>query len=356
MENSGHLEHKDYQIGVVCALAIEKAAVRATLDEEHPSLERLDGDENHYTLGRIEAHNVVIACLPAGDTGTANACNVATHMQRTFPIKYGLMVGIAGGVWSKKHDVHLGDVVVSQPGGRYGSVVQYDFGKTAKNGRFERTTTLSEPPRELLQSLQTLKENHDMEGDRLPDVLRSILDKLGSRAARFRSPGMEEDQLFDASYDHVSGDADCDSCDFSRVPEGWRRRETPDPQIHYGTIASANQVMRHGPTRDIVAKDLGAICFEMEAAGLMNTFPCLVIRGICDYADTHKNKSWQGYAAATAAAFAKELLGVVPKQEMQKTPPACKFAPFSIRGSGGDPSGITRSRISPPSPMFVLMV
>ncbi|KAL3444390.1 hypothetical protein BJX65DRAFT_310973 [Aspergillus insuetus] len=46
----------------------------------------------------------------------------------------------------------------------------------------------------------------------------------------------------------------------------------------------------------------------MEAAGLMNTYPCLVIRGICDYADSHKNKAWQGYAAATAAAFAKELL------------------------------------------------
>lgn len=247
------------------------------------------------------------------------------------------MVGIAGGVWSKKHDVHLGDVVVSQPGGRFGCIVQYDCGRTVKGGRFEHTTILSEPPRKLLQSMQTLKENHALEGDRLPYTLRSMFEKLGSTAPNFAFPGMEHDQLFDASYEHESGDADCDDCDSRRVPQGWRRRERSDPQIHYGTIASANQVMRHGPTRDKVAKDVGAICFEMEAAGLMNSFPCLVIRGICDYADTHKNKNWQGYAAATAAAFMKELLDVVPKQEVVDMRPACKFTrSFSIPGSQVD--------------------
>jgi nucleoside phosphorylase len=46
----------------------------------------------------------------------------------------------------------------------------------------------------------------------------------------------------------------------------------------------------------------------MEAAGIMNRFPCMVIRGICDYSDSHKNKDWQGYAALTAAAYAKDLL------------------------------------------------
>jgi nucleoside phosphorylase len=51
----------------------------------------------------------------------------------------------------------------------------------------------------------------------------------------------------------------------------------------------------------------------------MNSFPCLVIRGICDYADSHKNKKWQGYAAATAAACAKELLSVIPAAEVAAT-------------------------------------
>jgi len=62
----------------------------------------------------------------------------------------------------------------------------------------------------------------------------------------------------------------------------------------------------------------GVLCFEMEAAGLMNSFPCLVIRGICDYADSHKNKKWQAYAAATAAACAKEVLSVIPPAEVVK--------------------------------------
>ena len=58
----------------------------------------------------------------------------------------------------------------------------------------------------------------------------------------------------------------------------------------------------------------------MEAAGLMDNFPCLVIRGICDYSDAHKNKKWQPYAAATAAAYAKELLGVIHPVQVDKTP------------------------------------
>ena len=74
--------------------------------------------------------------------------------------------------------------------------------------------------------------------------------------------------------------------------------------------------MRHGITRERIRKKYGVFCFEMEAAGLMNDFPCLVIRGICDYSDTHKHKIWQRYAAATAAAYAKELLGVVSKEDI----------------------------------------
>jgi nucleoside phosphorylase len=90
--------------------------------------------------------------------------------------------------------------------------------------------------------------------------------------------------------------------------------------VHYGTIASGNQVMRSAAERDRVSAELGGVlCFEMEAAGLMNSFPSLVIRGICDYADSHKNKRWQPYAAATAAACAKEVLSVIPPAEVAKT-------------------------------------
>jgi nucleoside phosphorylase len=70
--------------------------------------------------------------------------------------------------------------------------------------------------------------------------------------------------------------------------------------------------MKDGQTRDRLAQQFGILCFEMEAAGLMNQLPSLVIRGICDYSDSHKSKNWQGYAALTAAAYGKLLLSVVP--------------------------------------------
>ncbi|RYO92150.1 hypothetical protein DL762_001808 [Monosporascus cannonballus] len=97
-------------------------------------------------------------------------------------------------------------------------------------------------------------------------------------------------------------------------------RETLDPEIHYGHIASSNTLFKDSMARDTILEELGdeCLCFEMEAAGLMNDFPCLVIRGICDYGDSHKNDRWQRYAAATAAAYAKELVGVIPGQELEK--------------------------------------
>ncbi|KAL6233007.1 hypothetical protein BDW75DRAFT_232303 [Aspergillus navahoensis] len=87
-----------------------------------------------------------------------------------------------------------------------------------------------------------------------------------------------------------------------------RQRDGQAPLLHYGIIASGNSVIKHGCTREQLRLELGALCFEMEAAGLMLDFPCIVIRGICDYSDSHKNKQWQGYAAMAAAAYAKELL------------------------------------------------
>ena len=90
-----------------------------------------------------------------------------------------------------------------------------------------------------------------------------------------------------------------------------------DPEIHYGLIASANQLMKNATFRDTLVKEKDVLCFEMEAAGLMNHFPCLVIRGICDYSDSHKNKEWQGYAAMTAAAYTKDLLCRIPPNRVE---------------------------------------
>lgn len=313
--------HEDYQIGVICALATEKAAVVAMLDETHPKLKKENGDENEYTLGRIGVHNVVVACLPAGLIGNGPAAIVAKDMQRSFPIKFGLMVGVGGGVWSKRNDIRLGDIVVSQPTGTHGGVVQWDFGKTGKGGKFQRTGSLDKPPPVLLHALQGLKTFDLTDGVDIEGSLSLMVQNKPRMGQTYRYQGVDRDRLFEATYDHdgESGDETCDECDSKRIVQRLARNGST-PRIHYGNIASGNEVMKHGTTRDEIAKKEGVICFEMWAAGLMDNFRCLVIRGICDYADSHKNYIWQPYAAATAAAFARALLGFIDAQEVIKTP------------------------------------
>jgi nucleoside phosphorylase len=309
--------HEDYQIGVICALATEKAAMAAMLDETHFKLKKQHGDENEYTLGRIGIHNVVIACLPAGLMGNGPAAIVANNIQRSFPIKFGLMVGIGGGVWSKSNDIRLGDVVVGQPTGAYGGMMQWDFGKTGKVGKFQRTGSLNKPPPVLLHALQELKTFDLTDGVDIEGSISLMVQNKPRMGRTYRYQGADHDQLFEATYDH-EGDETCDGCDPKLVVQR-PAREDFTPRIHYGNIVSGNEVIKYSTTRDKIAMEEGVICFEIEAAGLMDNFRCLVIRGICDYADSHKNKIWQPYAAATAAAFARVLLGFVDEREVVKT-------------------------------------
>ena len=312
---------QSYTVGIICALHVEKAAVAATLDEEHGRVEKAAGDENAYTFGKIGAHNVVVACLPAGVMGKVSATAVAKDMMRSFPIKVGLMVGICGGVWSERADVRLGDVVVSQPDGMHGGVVQWDYGKMERNGVFRRTGTLNKPPRPLLNAVQSLKARHRLRGNEVAPHIREAFAKFPLIEEEYGHQGQDKDDLYEASYSHPGGDA-CDRCDRSKLVSRLPDRRDDKPKVHYGNIASGDQVMKDGPTRDRIAKEEGILCFEMEAAGLMDTFPCVVIRGVCDYADSHKNKRWQPYAAATAACYAKELLGEVDAVGVEQLGPA----------------------------------
>jgi nucleoside phosphorylase len=310
---------EDYQIGIICALHIEAAAMIAMLDQSHPALPPQKDDPNDYSFGHIGVHNVIIACLPAGVMGNTPVTSVANNMKRSFPIKIGLMVGIGGGVPSKKYDIRLGDIVVSEPTGAHGGVVQWDFGKTEQGGEFHRSGTLDKPPVALLNALQSLKIHDINQGIRIEDALALMASNNPRMVEEFdyEYQGTEEDQLFQSTYNHAGGNS-CENCDAAQVVKRKPRKNTI-PKVFYGNIASANQVMKHGATRDRIAKKEGVICFEMEAAGLMDGFPCLVVRGICDYADSHKNKIWQHYAAATAAAFVRVFLSFVKKQDVIQT-------------------------------------
>ena len=310
----------DYTVAWICALPKEMAAAEGMLDERHPALPTIPGDHNNYVAGSIGPHNVIIACLPAGVYGTTSAANVAAQMRLTFKgILFGLMVGIAGGVPSADHDIRLGDVVVGKPTRDFGGVIQYDFGKALSGGRLERTGVLNKPPTMLLTAVAALQSTHIANKSRIPDLIADLAERHPQMREQFVYDSCREDLLFEAQYSHVDHATTCDGCDrnwlIPRAP-----RNGSEPVIHYGLIASGNQVMKDGQTRDQLAKELGILCFEMEAAGLMDTFPCLVIRGICDYADSHKTEEWQEYAAATAAAYAKELLYIVHAVQVADTP------------------------------------
>jgi nucleoside phosphorylase len=310
------LTHDDYTVACICPMGVELAPVEAMLDEMHQILPT-SRDMNSYTLGRMEAHNVVIAVMP--EIGNNNAAIVATQLLNDFTsIRFGLLVGIGGGIpGDDEDDIRLGDVVVSKPTATFGGVVQFDRGKILPNGKFERTGTLKKPPAVLLANMQKLEAKHRRKGNQISKYLSEMLEKNPYMEEEYVYPGMEHDQLFEATYHHKDGKT-CQLCDQSKVVERAPRR-TPTPRIHYGTIGSANEVVKDSETRDKLRADLGIFCVEMEAAGLIDEFPCLVIRGICDYADSHENKRWQSCAAATAAAYAKELLSIIPAQEIAAT-------------------------------------
>jgi nucleoside phosphorylase len=307
------LIHSDYSVAWICALPLEMAAAKVMLEEIHRPLPQPPTDQNAYTLGRLSGHNVAIACLPSGVCGMTSAATVLAHMLSTFPsLRFGLMVGIGGGVPSKDIDIRLGDVVVSMPTATSGGVIQYDYGKTVRDGCFQRTGLLNKPPQILLTALAQMRSNY-MVGERpIGGTMSAIMRENQELKAQFSRPN--KDWLFHATYTHQSSSNGCSECDQSqlvnRVP-----RATDEPYIHYGLIASGNQVMKDAKTRDSISHELNILCFEMEATGLIDQLPSLVIRGICDYSDSHKSNQWRGYAALTAAAYAKLLLAVVPTHQ-----------------------------------------
>lgn len=302
---SKELTHRDYSVGWVCALVVELVAAMKMLDREHPDLAKPSSDENAYTLGSIDGHNIVIACLPEGDIGNNPAATVATRMISTFPsIKFWLLVGVGGGVPSK---VRLGDVVVSAPVYDTPGLIQWDLGIAQQGNNFRRIGALDKPPEALRAAIKKLKAQHLIQG---PDKrILSILEDIRSKESLSKYLQVEnlEDVLFQADYPHVrqkiqtasdrdeendndndddgeegeeeDGVSNCRYCDRTKVEKRKPRRL----KIHYGLIASGNQVIKDAAQRDIINAQLegNVLCFEMEGAGITNSHPCLVIRGIC---------------------------------------------------------------------------
>jgi nucleoside phosphorylase len=328
----------DFKIAIICALTSEADAVTELFDkfwddDDTDGYGKALGDPNAYTTGAIGRHNVVLAHMPG--MGKVDAATVASGLRSSFTcIGLALVVGICGAVPSYSHDrkIYLGDIIVSR------SLIQYDFGRQYPK-LFERKKTLEDvlgrAPTEIRAILNLLETGHHRRR-----MEKSIYDILQGKLKTASFPGIEADKLFDPEYLHQHPEAEscaCHEADGLEIcpiaaktacndlgcDEGKlvRRRELGivqdeteasafknPPSVHIGRIGCGDTVMKSGTHRDMIAKHDEVIAFEMEGVGVWDSFPTLIIKGVCDYADSHKNKQWQYYAAVTAAACTKAFL------------------------------------------------
>ncbi|KAF5572479.1 kinesin light chain [Fusarium pseudoanthophilum] len=307
-------DRRDFEIAIICALTIEADAIEALFDhhweDDGPPFDKETGDPNAYSTGMIGRFNVVLAHMPG--MGKVNAATVAANCGKSFPnIRLALVVGICGIVpfSPTKDEIILGDVIISN------GVIQYDFGRRFLERLVRKDTlldVLGRPNLEIrgiLTKLQGLRHRRQLNAK-----IESFLDVLRQDPELHAEyPGANEDKLFEATYRHAD---DRRSCDLARCTGALVKRNRlstadipPKPAVHFGLMASADTVMKSAEDRDRIASTEDVIAFEMEGAGVWDSFPCIIIKGGCDYADSHKSKVWQRYAAATAAACAKALLG-----------------------------------------------
>jgi nucleoside phosphorylase len=363
----------DFEVAVICALGPEGAAVEALFDkvwhDAGNTIGRESSDKNTYTMGLIGRHYVVLIWMP--DIGKINAARVAVHLLSSFTkIKLVLVVGICGGVPHKAdgEEILLGDVIIST------ALKKYDSGRQYPNKYLPREA-MCKPDSEIRSLLTKLEASSSR--NRLREISFGYVEELLSKEdfLKVRYPGAQEDKLYEPTYLHkhhgVSGcgvctkdekktDMVCDDatdltcmelkCDESLLVPRTRLEKikkaaaveaakAPNPAIHFGVMASGDTVMKSGEHRDQVAKREKVIAFEMEGAGVFDIIPSIVvIKGVCDYADSHKNKKWQAYAAATAAAYMKaflklkdEILGMLPARigSIPQTEGDAKPLPFT---------------------------
>jgi nucleoside phosphorylase len=312
---------EEYTVGWICALPTEHIAACLFLDEIHDQPDSAKGDNNAYECGVMAGHKVVIAVMPQGEYGTTTAATVARDMVHSFPnLKIGLMVGLGGGAPTPENYIRLGDVVVSSPKNGRGGVYQYDYGKKVQDHDIKPTGHLNQPPPAVLTATALLVSRYGRGGNQIGNTVDEILEKNPRLKKQFGRP--EVDILYASKFVHPYDEDKrpceglCETNPPNIISRLAREEYEDNPAVHYGTIASGNSLMKDALFRDSMASE-GILCFEMEAAGLANHFPCLVVRGICDYSDSHKNKRWQGYAAMTAAAYTKDLLKAMKPSKVE---------------------------------------
>ena len=322
MEIRKSLKRTDYTIAWLCALEkSELLAARRMLDEEHEDCvsNMQFEDDNAYVFGSINKHNVVVACMPLGRPGKVSASIMVDTLIKTFPnLRMHLLVGIGGGVPTRpSYDIRLGDVVVGCPENSSAhAVVQYDLYRANQDDEIEAIGYLDKPDRKLVNALTKLVNNQRIGKS---DFRRHLALAETSTLILPEST----DKLYISTYCHVKTNqsGSCDACSEDALVPRLERKSAEGPLVHLGTILSGDRLVEDAMLRDQLADKFDALCFEMTAAGVVEQTHCLVIRGVADYSDSHKNYQWQGYAAATSAAFAREFLYTVQPLTMASVAP-----------------------------------
>ncbi|KAJ5721581.1 uncharacterized protein N7483_009515 [Penicillium malachiteum] len=277
------------------------------LDEVHQILPLQSTDEYECILGTIGEHSVVIVSVPIGDYDPETPSPLPAWLKFRFhSIQFCIIAGIGSGVPSKEHDVRLGDIVVSEPGHGHNGAREYGLGKTSSLNDHPQRPQLQRLPIDVSAAISAIQTREFIQVEGSP-ITKFLIMEPASRAAELsQRPSLISDWLYEAEYQHNGEFDTCLSCDRSKLVSR-PSRDSYEPWIHLESIAVINRVVKDARVRDRLSENI-ALCMEMGTAGLSDDFPCLRIRGIADYADTHINEHWQGYAAIVSAAYVKALL------------------------------------------------
>ncbi|PYI12640.1 purine and uridine phosphorylase [Aspergillus sclerotiicarbonarius CBS 121057] len=302
-------------VAIFCALSYEAVAVKYCLDEEFTCRPITRGPKNYvYSFGRLGNYRLVI--VRPLQMGVVKAAQCAATVRQQFPnVQFALMVGIGAGIPSPtRRDIRLGDIAVGIPRENHPGVLQYDLG-IYEEDEFVLQGCLNKPPSILISADGSLEEDEIMDRSPLEKILKDITKRPG-----FARP-TAVDILYDDNFSHINSSSDCTGCEKSDSKKHVPRplRSSDQPIVHRGLILSGNGVIKNPQDRDRLRRGYDdAICFEMEAAGIVDEIPCLAVRGICDYADTHKQDGWHHFAAAAAAAYCKAILLKIGAQDVGK--------------------------------------
>ncbi|RYP11220.1 hypothetical protein DL764_000176 [Monosporascus ibericus] len=299
------LDPENYTVAWIAPLEIEARAALYMLDERHRGRFAVSrGDDYIFHAGSMCGHNIIIATLPAGqEYGTGSAAALASQVKKFFPnLWFGLLVGVAAGLpdlsRTPPRDIRLGDVLVGLPEGESAGLIAYDLGKETEDGfqplRFGHALAATEPiVRAAIGSIRLEAPN---DTSRFLPYYETIRDKEHATGT-FADPGQEQDRLYLATGNEADTPIQRERRPVSRRTRVW-----------YGPIGSGEKLLKNAQKRNELRDRYGVIGLETEAAGTMNRIPVGVIRGVCYYGDRHKNKEWQPYAAAMAAAYTKAIL------------------------------------------------